>query len=198
MTLDQMPLLKAILGKETRLSDLDASGQAAGIEMERVFTDMVGAMMDESLLPLPPINALMSLFWDIVGNKVVLTGMSPMVKSLSFMAERNRGKTLGVVLCPHGWAGLVAENPTYQMGAMTFVASQARDMYNGRLADPDIIKRARAHEAELLLWVGRSTSGFEPCKYQQGVLKEFPHGLASAKTMLYESRVLDGGMRHAR
>jgi hypothetical protein len=194
MTLDQMPWLKAILGKEARLADLDDEHRSEGAEMERVFTDMVGAMKDDGLLPLPPINNLMSLFWDLVGHKVVLTGMTTMVTTLSFMAERNNGKTLGVVLCPPGWTKIVAKNPIYQMGGMVFVASQARDLYNDRITDPNVLKRARSHEAEFLLWAGHSVSGFDPCKYQRKVLEEFPKGLASATGMLYESKVFDGGM----
>lgn len=197
----QQALFAAIFNNPKSIHDIpDGKLKQEGEAITHVFTETVDKMRNGSLLPLPKINELMALFWDLVGQKVFPAGVSPIVTRLSFGAAQNKnsGKLVGAILCPTDWVKRMADNPVLEMGGMVFVASQARDMYNDKLDPKDvkrsqdeIVARARAFEAEFLIWASQNIPGYDPDDYQKNIVKQFPRGLDSCD-LFYESREFSG------
>lgn len=167
---------------------------SAGKAFEVKFTTMVEGMMDPSQLPLPAINSLMRLFWRLVGNKIVPSAMGG-VPTLSFFAEIRSHKSAGMVICPEDWLDKVQEDPYYQMGALVFAASQAKDYWNHKFVPGsrnEIHARAWSYEAEWLHFLAATDpAGFKPNAYQQKIMNEYPQGIASEPSN-YEGREYDG------
>lgn len=167
---------------------------SVGKAFEVKFTTMVEGMMNPSHLPLPAINSLMRLFWRLVGNKIVPSAMGQ-VPTVSFLAEIRQYKSVGMVICPEDWLDKVQQDPYYQMGALVYVASQAKDYWNHKFvpnSKKEIFARAYSYEAEWLHFLAATDpAGFQPNAYQQKLMAEYPQGIASVPSH-YEGREYDG------
>ena len=137
----------------------------------------------------------MNLFYQLVGSKVTPVAMTDGVSTLGFYCEKRNGNSLGVVFMPTLWSDMLRETPFVQMGAMVFVASQAKDYWNNKFGVDDkqiILDRACAFEAEFLHYLLCQTDRkFEPTDYQKQILSKFPDGIASCSSV-YEGRCYDG------
>lgn len=167
---------------------------SVGKAFEEKFTTMVEGMMNPSHLSLPSINILMRLFWRLVGNKVVPSAMGG-VPTVSFLAEVRQGKSVGMVICPIDWLERIQQDPYYQMGALIYVASQAKDYWNHKFvpgSKKEILARAYSCEAEFLHFLKTTDPvGFVPNPYQQKIMDEYPNGIASEPSQ-YDGREYDG------
>ena len=161
------------------------------------FSDLVDVMRQNKHVPIPSINKLMTLFWKLVGNKICPVA-STNVPTISFWCEiqrkNNIPKSIAVILLPPNWHDLLIADPFLQMGAIVFVASQAKDYWNGKfgpLTKKEILIRAASNEAELLHFFKRTAPKFIANEYQQQILEKFPLGISSEKTN-YDGREYDG------
>lgn len=164
----------------------------AGEKNSAHFTFMVDFL--RSIFPNEEIRKLAALEWEMVGHRMTPIAIGP-VPSLSFVAMGNSPDDLKpVVLVPMKWHEMCEANPSYQMGAVLFVGSQIRDYYNGKILETEIVKkRSWAYEAEYLNQL-MDVFPFEPDAYQQHVLDDFPHGLASLPPgVQYESKPWEEG-----
>lgn len=146
------------------------------------FSDLVDVMRKSKYIDLKPINDLMSLFWRLVGNKVCPAAISDSVPSLSFYCEIRANKSMAVIICPEKWHDMLIADAHYQMGAMVFAASQAKDYWNNKfiVEKKEIIeKRAYSFEAELLNFFAKTVVGFKPNDYQKHVIEKYPEGIKS-------------------
>lgn len=162
--------------------------------METEFSELVDVMRNPEHLPLPSINALMTLFWRLVGNKISPVAMTDAVPTLSFWAEIRGGRTLAFILCPIKWYEMLREDPHYQMGALVFAASQSKDYWNHQMLPHTrkaVKDRAWSSEAELLLYFARTSPKFKPNEYQQKIMQEYPLGIKSCSDH-YIGRDYDG------
>ncbi len=161
-------------------------------QLEVEFTELVDLMRDPNRLQIPLINELMTLFWHLVGDKITPTAITE-VHQMYFFAEVYATKSIGLVLCPENWCETLKSNPHYQMGAMVFCASQARDYWNHKYPDLEgtNMNRAKAYESELLHWFAKNAESFQPNDYQQIIMECFPQGI-SATNLQYSGRGYDG------
>jgi len=176
------------------LADMDESNPeyAAGAKISNQFTIMVDGMRNANKLALPKINNLMSLFWQLVGNRITPMAVTA-VPTLSFAAEYRGDSTIGMVLVPPNWLELIAKDAYCQMGALIFVASQSKDYWNckfNRGSEKEIKARAYAYEAEFLLFLKEYASDFTVNEYQKTVLEKYPRGILSEPSS-YEGRKYD-------
>ncbi len=155
-----------------------------GEKLGNRFTEGVAML---KLWPSPHVRALMSMVWDIVGNRVVPIVLGPEVDSLSFAAMGDPSMPDAIIFIPHEWEKMIQEDPVCQLGALVFVGSQAVDYYNGRVTHEfeAVKKRARANEAEYLATIRESTPDHKMNEWQQRVLDEFPSGLGSERIQKY-------------
>lgn len=155
----------------------------------RVFDTGVDFLRQERTFPNQEINKLMALFWNLVENKITPAALAPAVPSLSFWCEKRGIEETAFVLVPADFAKLCKRNPTMQLGALVFVASQARDYYSNRFyKSKEMEQRALVYEAEFLLTTQKNLPGFIPNEYQRNVLNFYPHGLESLSPELrYQS-----------
>jgi hypothetical protein len=108
---------------------------------------------------------------DIVANNhtELVLGDTP---GLSMAVVGIDSGTISVVIIPVDWVEMCAHNPPFQFGGIVFVGSQVVDYYNGQ---PDMLKRARAFEAEYV----KSLPSEILNGYQKKLLMDFPNGLTS-------------------
>jgi len=166
----------------------------AVVKMSEAFTGGVGFL--KHFFPNPAIRELMTMVWDLVGNRITPVACGPSVPTLTLAVMGNRQLLQAIIFMPHNWLQMIGHKPPnsviYQMGGLVFVGSQAVDFYNGKFLDSphDVEKRARAHEAEYLITVDDpiGTVGFND--YQKKLLDEYPKGLAtpSIRSLLYKSK----------
>jgi hypothetical protein len=179
------------VARDKDLPDTDPR-KAKFAQIGEAFTSAV-AFLRSPEFPSPAMNALMTLVWDIVGHKVVPVGVGPNVQTLSFaMAERVHIPS-AMILVPHEWLDQIKADPVLQMGAVAFVGSQTVDFYNGKTTHADfgdMVKRARAYEAEYLSTIKSAAPDQRFNDYQEAVLNEFPQGLSSfgIRSLLYTPR----------
>jgi hypothetical protein len=155
------------------------------------FTSGVGFL--KTVFPNQAIRELMTLVWDLVGNRITPVAMGPQVQSLSIACTRRLGMTQAIIFMPHHWLAMIKADPIYQLGALVYVGSQAVDFYNGKLYESpqESENRARAHEAEFLLThIVIATSTPPMNDYQKGVLEEYPLGIntPAIRHLLYTSK----------
>jgi hypothetical protein len=133
------------------------------------------------MFPNPVVRDLASMVWDILGHRIVPIAMGPNVPTLTIAVHGNPALPQAILFVPHRWCEMVKEDPCYQLGAITFVGSQAVDLYNGRIAheSKEAIKRARAYEAEYLRTVREQLPGMKFNEWQEDCLSDFPAGIAT-------------------
>ena len=153
--------------------------RAKGMRLGDRFTEGVAMLKN---FPNPAVRTLMSMVWDIVGNRVVPIALGPKVPSLTFAAMGNAARPDGIIFIPHEWESMIQEDAVCQLGALVFVGSQAVDFYNGRVGhEPEaMMKRARANEAEYLVTIKEFSPDHKMNDWQKKMLAEFPEGLRSA------------------
>lgn len=131
------------------------------------------------------VAAMAAAAWDVVHYRyaAVVGGME--LESLGVIAIGDQGAAIGLprtigiaALVPPKWLDLIADNAVMQMGAMVFAASQLADLYAGRTG-AGTVSRAYGYEAEFLLAVRRRFPAMPLTRYQEKLLRELPHGLAS-------------------
>jgi hypothetical protein len=164
-------------------------------QMERASSLVTwGVDVLRTSFPNPRIRALMRLVWDLVGQQIVPFAYSEdvPVESLHVAAmQRTEGGPIEArVFMPANWVDLVHKDVVYQLGALVYVGSQAVDAYNAKPLGPDVVTRARAHEAEFLLTQRRALAGWRPNAYQRHLLRDYPKGLDSPSvvSLLYTSK----------
>jgi hypothetical protein len=157
-------------------------------EIESLF--QAGTDFLRKLFPNPVINRLMRATWDTVGNKIVPVCFGFKVPTLAFILESDSAQPF--IATPKKWASMVHRDPITQMGALVFVGSQAVDYAHERIPTHQGEKekmalRARAYESEYLSTVRGLTPSWEPNRYQEELLREFPEGVATpkARNLLY-------------
>jgi hypothetical protein len=174
----------------------DLPETAADYAEARELSDVFSAGVDflAKLFPNPVINRLMRSVWDTVGQKVVPVCFGMRVTGLSFIRESFASQPF--IATPVNWVRMVRLDPITQVGALVFVGSQAVDYAHDRIQEPSdrvpAVSRARAYESEYLMTVQRLTPAWEPNRYQEALLKEFPEGIATpkARSILYSIRPL--------
>lgn len=174
--------------------DLAKRGKLVG----DTITTMVNMLRSPHITPHRKINALAALEWDLIGNNMTPTALADVPQVHFGASVTNEGKK-AVILCPMDFYERVSEDFVFCAGALVFVGSQARDWYNdklcwfdtdGRLVDgrEEVSKRARAYEAEWLLFIQGLNIGYEFNEYQQKVLEYSPEGLDSHPELIYDSK----------
>lgn len=168
-----------------------------------LMTLLVDQLRNHDCCPNPYINDLTKLTWRLVGNKEVLFACLNTVQSLSFMVV---GKNVpperdpqviplttplvvdkqAAYLCPDNWLEQCRQNLTYCLGGVVFNASQCRDYYNNKL-DRNCIARAMAYESEFL-HLAMKHKPFTPDEYQSKVMKTYPDGIGTIRSLLYSCR----------
>jgi hypothetical protein len=140
--------------------------------------------------------------WCIVGNDIVqcaFMGSMP-VKTISFAAYGSKGNeapTKAVILLPVDYISQVETNATSAFGALVFIGSQVRDLYNGRitpLSSQDTLERAKAYEAEYFSTLRKLGEKIgHPLElrseYEQELMQKYPKGIASIdQSLFYEPK----------
>ena len=167
--------------------------------IETEFTKLVDVMRDYDHLPHHEVNKLMTLFWRLVGNRITPVALTESVPTIGFFCEIHKRhfvpRSVGLVFVPSNWHQLLMANPLKQMGAMVFVASQAKDYWNHRFLPPndreEVTSRAHSNEAELLHYFSRTVPDFKPDAYQKHVMEKYSFGTKSLATN-YVGRDFDG------
>lgn len=149
-------------------------GEDVTITFDRIVTSFMGSF------PHPKITELMSLFFNLVGNKITPAAViGAKGTSIYFYFEIQPGLRAAAVVVPANWLELVRENPRFQCGAMIYTASKAQDYYNDQLGRDLMQQRGMAYEAEYLKVVQTEAPSYQMNEYQQKVLAAFPEGLSS-------------------
>ena len=110
-----------------------------------------------------------------------LTPMGPDVPSIHIMPSislRDGGRHSGVLFVPKDWLFKVALNPCMQVGAMAYMLSQVRDLWNEKIVAGDTSSspaRGAALEARVLRVLDRA-GVLTPNDYQRHVLAAHPEG----------------------
>ena len=96
---------------------------------------------------------------------------------------------MAVVMCPENWYEQLRADPHMQMGALAYVASQAKDYWNHKFITlpgedaqkkkKEVHDRAWSNEAELLHYFQRTAPNFNPNDYQKHVMGKYPLGTLS-------------------
>ncbi len=147
---------------------------------EAFFTEGVNVLKNAGSFPNKHVNELMSLFWNLVGSKLIPLAMTKGARSLAFYVERKGIDSVEMIMVPQDFYLKVLKAPYMQLGALTFIASQARDFYNQKLSDPNAVRqRSHAYEAEYLNTLKQLDGGFSLNNYQIEVLNRYPKGLMS-------------------
>ena len=164
----------------THISSLEGEELKSSKLIQDEFTDIVDMLRKDKHIKLSPINDLMALFWDLVGNKVCPAAMAN-VPTLSFWCEIHNNKSAAFVIMPENWHDMLVENPHYQMGAMVFAASHAKDYWNEKYVQGEkgVLQRAYSFESELLHYFKANVEGFKPNEYQTKIMAKFPLGIKS-------------------
>jgi len=155
------------------------------LEIEELFTQIVDSLRNPLFTPLPPINDLMRLFWDLVGRKITpnIITTDPL-SGINFWAEIKGNHRFASVICPQNWGEMVRVDPIMQFGGLVSVASKAADYYSGKFErgvyrEQHVQQRAYGYEAEYLRFIRSLNIGWEPNEYQSKVLHAYPNGLDS-------------------
>ena len=147
------------------------------------FSDIVDVMRKNKYIDLKSINELATLFWRLVGNRICPVAISDVVPTLSFWCEIKPDKRCAFILLPEKWHDILIENPHYQMGAMIFAASHAKDYWNDKYLEgrQQVLDRAFSSEAELLHHFSKNVLGFKPNDYQKQIMDKYPKGMKSCE-----------------
>lgn len=170
-----------------------------GREIKYYFESILGMLCDFDQCPNVAINRLCQLAWNLIGCHMVPTVVASHIQIVSFLFEKKGDKEVALIMLPTDFAQRCKDDPYMQFGALVFLASQARDFYNGLIPPEDEVKRrlqadavhkrAQAYEAEFLLTAQQKCNDFTPNDYQKEVLKRFPKGLDSlSEELRYESK----------
>jgi hypothetical protein len=154
-----------------------------------VFDEIVH--FHRSIFPNQHIRRLMSMVWQIVGNRVTpVAVVQEKLFGLHFYCEASKGGRASYILVPIHWQELVKANPIFQCGGMVFTASQVQDFYNDKLGELEMKSRARAYEDEFLNTIKTSVDPqYKLNEYQQKIVDAYPQGLESLPPgLLYESK----------
>jgi len=132
-----------------------------------------------TIFPNKRINALMTLFWRLVGNKVTPVALSDAhLFGLHFYCEVHGDTRAAAVIVPYQWIELIKKNPILQCGGLVFIASQAQDYYNDKFGKNDMQRRAMGNEAEFLKTALQIEPSYKLNDYQRQVLETVvPHEL---------------------
>jgi hypothetical protein len=187
-------IFQKFFDQASKIEDLsgDQFGNAKAIE--GMFTALVAEMKKPESIPLPNINKLMDLYWNLVGNKICPTAITDSVPSLSFWGEMKDLDSVAFILAPPNWLHQLCENPSMQLGALIFTASQARDYWNNLMPSEEKFMRQRAwaYESEFLHYWQEQNKDWKPNEYQANVMKEYPKGIDTDSSLQYQSRKYDG------
>lgn len=182
------------------------------LQAGNMVTAVVGSLRNPKLVPLPRINKLMKLFWNLVGWRHVPVLGGTGVKSVHFYCEDRGGRAVGCIMMPPQWSKMMMEDPVMQTGAIIFAASQAQDFwtkkyleaadYQKRKKQNPLLLRAYAYESDWLHYIKRVEeapklvgleSQWKPNDYQRDVLNNFPNGYDSLDPELqYETPEWEG------
>jgi len=169
-----------------------------GNKISQAVTSLVDMLRNPKMVPLDRINDLAVLGWDLIGNHITPCAVGN-VSTVCFGAEvinvANPEQERASIFVPMDFVQRCQENIVFQMGAMVFAISQARDFWNnklawvveGRLIDgrEDVKTRARIYESEFLHLF--KDKGYSYHEYQQKVMEEFPEGWDSRPDLWYDS-----------
>jgi len=146
----------------------DAGVRAQAHRVERIFTGCVETLRSLELADLSDLGAYA---WKVIEHEHCLTAIHAEVTTLTMAVIARDGVQQSVILIPPNWAVMAAEDPTRQLGAVTFVVSQAVDAYNGKLGQQDELRsRAVAYEGALL----RMMEPSEPDDWQRRAMASEP------------------------
>ena len=198
---DKMDSFIEKIFENARVEDAYGDNEYAQVaqEAQRYFQCILGMLGDPDMCPNPTINALAQLVWNLIGKQMIPAVMMSELPVSSFMFEKKGDKELAMIMLPTDFSQRCKDDPYMQFGAVVFLASQARDAYNGRIPPEEetarrgiarkVHKRAHAFEAEYLLTAQQNCNDFTPNEYQQELLKRFPNGLDSLEPELkYDSK----------
>ncbi len=179
-------ILSSFSGPSIQDKDLEGPAKHHARVLSESFTSGVGYL--RSSFPNESIRTLMSIVWDLCGSKTVPLALGPSVQSLSF----GKMGANGIMFAPVDWVAQIKEDAVYQMGALVFVGSQAVDFYNNLMNTHEeaqtVLLRARMYEAEYLRTIRKTVEGHTFNKYQQGIMKDFPQGIATQPHLFYVSK----------
>jgi hypothetical protein len=175
-----------------------------GKTASRELTAIVDMLRRPEITPNHRINELAALAWELIRHNMIPFSLGP-VSEVHFAAEVSSEFQKAVIICPMEFAKRVKVNVIYSMGAIVYVASQARDYYNGKFVRfheetgkwldcrKEVTERARAYESEFLHAIECMAIGYAFNDYQEEVMRQFPGGLASRPRLIYESKPFVAG-----
>ena len=134
------------------------------------------------------INAVTTLMWNLVRNREIPVAIDQWSEfpSLSFIVLMNKKlEQTPALIIPTDFLQQINEDPVFQLGVISYMASQCRDFYCGKIAEDnrEVNARAQAFEAETLLTLQEMATreqvvlSFGPLQHKY--LATFPNGLKS-------------------
>jgi hypothetical protein len=133
----------------------------------------------------PSLNALAALFFEVLKAQLVQVALvqKDLPRACFALGQHTDAPPFLLILFPPTYLEEVREDPLHKLAGLIFIASWVRDDLCQQLSHSASETRARAFEAELLLWIKREQEreGFPwtPNGHQQAVLQQFPQGLAN-------------------
>jgi len=132
---------------------------------ERTFTALTDSLRK---LQIPGVQELMCTFWNLIESKKIWVAQMDDLPVLTFIVIDQEQRAF--VVMPPNWYSMAMIDPTMQMGAAVFMASQARDFIEGKTPDKT---QANKYEYIFLNYLLEHKKDWKPNKYQQTVLETF-------------------------
>lgn len=159
-----------------------------------VFTILVDQLRKS--FPDEEIRMLCSDLWNLCNNQIMpVVMLEPGILTtitLLGMGKKVDGKvvmTSASIGLPDNYYQMALENSTLQMGGIVYIASQARDFWNKKTADPMMVqKRAKAYEVTYILETQKLMPEYVCNEYQKSCIETTPNGIKDIMELLYESQ----------
>ena len=155
-------------------------------QIVKTFDSMVDYLRTSENFPNSEINKLSTLMWRLIGNKHILVALDPSgnIPTISFAVLGSVDNQTPIIFLPQNFLDQVRDNPSVQLGAIAFTASQCKDYFMGNVTGSngqEIQTRAYANEAETLKTMSDIAKSegvtLNFTEYQNIVLTNFPNGL---------------------
>lgn len=155
--------------------------------MVAAFDSCVDFLRDPNRFPNTDINEITTLMWRLVGNKDIPAVLDQWgVPSIAFAVLGSGIEQMPIIILPRDFIQQIQEDPIFQLGVTSYMASQCRDYYSLQITGDNsdqINMRAQAFEAEALRTLQQMMQ-LEGIIYpfteqQQHYLAAFPQGIKS-------------------
>lgn len=185
-------MLKELIRRSKRiLTSQDIPKELLFNETKGVFFALVDFLSDPQRFPNDEINRVTELMWGLLNNSEILLIQNPQNQNqknfpIVFSIATGEKRQRPLIIMPKNLIDQTRKDVIFQLGEISYIASQCRDYYTERLTREDdeiIMGRSRAFEAETL-WTLQQMAFTEGIllrwnDFQQHTMKEFPTGLSS-------------------